>query len=63
MVLLAQGMDAARIAEVTFIGADRVIDIIHNVNADGFDGARSRTRSAYSTLRRHGDRGAAGHGR
>jgi transposase len=38
MVLLsAQGMDAARIAEVTFTSADRVRDVIHNFNADGFD--------------------------
>ena len=37
MVLLsAQGMDVARIAEVTFTSADRVREVIHNFNADGF---------------------------
>ncbi|MGC4982406.1 IS630 family transposase [Streptomyces sp. DT193] len=38
MVLLsAQGMSVAKIAEVTFTGADRVRDVIHNFNTDGFD--------------------------
>ncbi len=38
MVLLsAQGMDTAQIAEVTFTSPDRVRDVIHNFNADGFD--------------------------
>lgn len=38
MVLLsAQGMDAVQIAEVTFTSADRVRDVIHNFNSDGFD--------------------------
>ncbi len=38
MVLLsAQGMDPAGIAEVTFTSPDRVRDVIHNFNADGFD--------------------------
>jgi transposase len=38
MVLLsAQGMDAARIAEVTFTSPDRVRDVLHNFNTDGFD--------------------------
>ncbi|MGP4028826.1 IS630 family transposase [Actinomadura sp. 3N407] len=38
MVLLsAQGMAVAKIAEVTFTSADRVRDVIHNFNADGFD--------------------------
>lgn len=33
MVLLsAQGMDAAKIAEVTFTSADRVRDVLHNFN-------------------------------
>ncbi|MET7951854.1 IS630 family transposase [Micromonospora sp. NPDC005324] len=37
MVLLsAQGMDVARIAEVTFTSPDRVRDVIHNFNVDGF---------------------------
>ncbi|MFF7243519.1 IS630 family transposase [Embleya sp. NPDC008237] len=38
MILLsAQAMSVARIAEVTFTSADRVRDVIHNFNADGFD--------------------------
>jgi transposase len=38
MVLLsAQGMDVAGIGKVTFTSADRVRDVIHNFNADGFD--------------------------
>nr|WTB35437.1 helix-turn-helix domain-containing protein [Streptomyces sp. NBC_00830] len=38
MVLLsAQGMPVAKIAAVTFTSADRVRDVIHNFNADGFD--------------------------
>ncbi|HUY44432.1 MAG TPA: helix-turn-helix domain-containing protein, partial [Streptosporangiaceae bacterium] len=38
MVLLpAQGMPVARIAEVTFTSADRVREVIRNFNADGFD--------------------------
>ena len=37
MVLLsAQGMDVAAIAEVAFTSEDRVRDVIRNVNADGF---------------------------
>jgi transposase len=37
MILLsAQGMPVARIAEVTFASPDRVRDVIHNFNADGF---------------------------
>ncbi|MFE4024477.1 transposase, partial [Streptomyces sp. NPDC059101] len=38
MVLLsAQGMLVAKIAEVTFTSVDRIRDVIHNFNADGFD--------------------------
>jgi transposase len=38
MVLLsAQKMSVAKIAEVTFTSEDRVRDVIHNFNADGFD--------------------------
>src|SRR3954470_4831421 len=38
MVLLsAQGMPVAKIAEVTFTSDDRVRDVLHNFNADGFD--------------------------
>jgi transposase len=38
MVLLsAQGMPVAKIAEVTFTSADRIRDVIHNFNTDGFN--------------------------
>lgn len=38
MVLLsAQGIPLAKIAEVTFTSADRVRNVIHNFNADGFE--------------------------
>jgi len=38
MVLLsAQGMPVPKIAEVTFTSADRVRDVLHNFNTDGFD--------------------------
>ncbi|GGT59246.1 hypothetical protein GCM10010271_73220 [Streptomyces kurssanovii] len=38
MVLLsAQGIPVAKIAEVTFTSGDRVRDVLHNFNADGFD--------------------------
>jgi transposase len=51
MVLLsAQGMPVAKIAEVTFTSADRARDVIRNFDADGFDslypkysGGRPRT--------------------
>lgn len=51
MVLLsAQGMPVTRIAEVSFTSPDRVRDVIHNYNADGFEslypkysGGRPRT--------------------
>ncbi|MDF3142851.1 helix-turn-helix domain-containing protein [Streptomyces sp. T21Q-yed] len=37
MVLLsAQGMSEANNADVTFTSTDRVRDVIHNFNADGF---------------------------
>jgi transposase len=43
MVLLsAQGMDPAGIAKVTFTSVDRVRDVIHNFDADGFDSLRPR---------------------
>ena len=43
MVLLsAQGMPVAKIAEVTFTSADRVRDVLHNFNADGFDSLKPR---------------------
>ncbi|WP_016884904.1 helix-turn-helix domain-containing protein [Rhodococcus sp. DK17] len=38
MILLsAQGMPVAKMAEVSFTSADRVRDVIHNFNTDGFD--------------------------
>nr|WP_248844002.1 helix-turn-helix domain-containing protein [Streptomyces hirsutus] len=38
MVLLsAQGMPVAKIAKVTFTSADRVRDVVHHFNTDGFD--------------------------
>jgi transposase len=38
MILLsAQRMPVAKIADVTFTSADRVRDVIHNFNTDGFD--------------------------
>src|SRR3954464_6692193 len=43
MVLLsAQGMDPAGIADVTFTSPDRVRDVLHNFNADGFDSLRPK---------------------
>jgi len=43
MVLLsAQGMDVTAIAEVTFTSPDRVRDVIHNFNTDGFDSLRPK---------------------
>jgi transposase len=45
MILLsAQGMPAAKIAQVTFTSPDRVRDVIHNFNADGFDALYPRYR-------------------
>ena len=43
MVLLsAQGMDAAAIARVAFTSEDRVRDVIHNFNTDGFSSLYSK---------------------
>ena len=43
MVLLsAQGMDVPAIAKVTFTSPDRVRDVLHNFNADGFDSLKPR---------------------
>ena len=36
LLLCAQGMDVAAIAKVAFTSEDRVRDVIHNFNADGF---------------------------
>jgi transposase len=45
MVLLsAQAMDAAQIAKVTFTSEDRVRDVLHNFNQDGFDSLYPRYR-------------------
>ncbi len=37
VLLSAQGMPVAKIAEVTFTSANRARDVLHNFNADGFD--------------------------
>src|SRR3954453_19446860 len=43
MVLLsAQGMDPAAIAEVTFTSPDRVRDVLHNFNTDGFESLKPK---------------------
>ena len=43
MVLLsAQGMEVPAIAKVTFTSPDRVRDVLHNFNADGFDSLKPR---------------------
>src|SRR5919107_4671126 len=43
MVLLsAQGMAVPQIAEVTFTSPDRVRDVLHNFNADGFDSLKPK---------------------
>ncbi|KRA45852.1 transposase [Streptomyces sp. Root63] len=49
MVLLsAQHMPVAKIAEVTFTSADRVRDVIHNFNADGFDSLYPKYKGGWS---------------
>ncbi len=49
MVLLsAQGMDVAAIAKVAFTSEDRVQDVIHNFNADGFRSLDPRYRGGRS---------------
>ena len=48
MVLLsAQGMDVAGIAKVAFTSQDRVRDVIHNFNADGFSSLYPRYRGGH----------------
>lgn len=42
VLLSAQGMDVPAIAKVSFTSPDRVRDVIHNFNADGFDSLRPR---------------------
>ena len=37
VLLSAQGMDVPQIAQVTFSSEDRVRDVLHNFNRDGFD--------------------------
>ncbi len=45
MVLLsAQGMEPPKIAEVTFTSPDRVRDVLHNFNNDGFESLQPRYR-------------------
>ena len=44
VLLSAQGMDVPAITQVTFTSADRVRDVIHNFNADGFDSLYPRYR-------------------
>ena len=49
MVLLsAQGMDVTQIAKVAFTSEDRVRDVIHNFNADGFGSLYPRYRGGRS---------------
>lgn len=40
--LSAQGMDAAQIAKVTFSSGDRVRDVLHGFNADGFEALKPK---------------------
>jgi transposase len=42
VLLSAQGMGVAMIAQVAFTSPDRVRDVIHNFNADGFDSLRPK---------------------
>jgi Winged helix-turn helix len=64
MVLLsAQAMDVPQIAKVTFTSEDRVRDVIHNFNADGFEslyprykGGRRRSSPRSSGMRLSGSR-------
>ena len=42
VLLSAQGMEVAAIATVTFTSPDRVRDVLHNFNTDGFDSLRPR---------------------
>jgi hypothetical protein len=50
MVLLsAQGMDVAEIAQVTFTSPGRVRDVLHNFNLDGFDSLYPRYRGGQPT--------------
>ncbi|SHM95434.1 Winged helix-turn helix [Streptomyces yunnanensis] len=37
MLLSAQGIDVAKIAEMAFTSEDRARDVIHDFNADGFE--------------------------
>ena len=42
VLLSAQGMEAPQIAQIKFTSADRVRDVIHNFNSDGFDSLRPK---------------------
>lgn len=44
VLLSAQRMNVAKIAEVTFTSADRVRDVLHNFNTDGFDSLHPKYR-------------------
>jgi len=44
LLLSAQGMPIVQIAEVTFTSPDRVRDVIHNFNTDGWDSIYPRYR-------------------
>src|SRR5829696_4884462 len=44
VLLSAEGMDVAAIAKVTFTSPDRVRDVLHNFNLDGFDALYPRYR-------------------
>lgn len=47
--LSAQGMPVARIAEISFTGAERVRDVIRNFNTDGFNSLHPRWPTARPT--------------
>ena len=47
VLLSAQNMDVAGIAKVAFTSEDRVRDVIHNFNADGFDSRYPRYRGGH----------------
>jgi hypothetical protein len=42
VLLSAQGMDATQIARVTFTSDDRVRDVLHDFNADGFEALKPK---------------------
>jgi transposase len=48
VLLSAQGMDVTQVAWVTFTSPDRVRDVLHNFNLDGFDALYPRYRGGRS---------------